>query len=654
MEPSDLGRFAEAGDPHLSPDGRHVAYVVRTIDLEANEYRSRVWVAGTDDSTAPRPLTAGEHSDAQPRWSPDGSSLAFTSTRRLDEKGKKKSTLHLLPFELPGETILLAESSESIGSPTFSPDGTHLVVTMRTPSDEYKEDDARRRAPRVIDQLNFSLNGEGFILDRPQHLYVVAIDGSTGMRNLTDRRADISSPSWFPDSRRLAVDVNPFRDRFSSDIAVVDLDGNFSALTDDTGVYFAPSVSPDGSTIAVLGHDDPSTLYQNAHVGLLDPESSGTPQWITTDLDRTWAPFINHQAPTWTASNRLVASIEDRGNIGLRWVDTDGSHDDLIGGDRYVNEWTAGSVGGEPAIAYASTDPSSPAEIHLNVGGVDRKLTSVTSGFIAATDPRPVEHFLAPSDDVEVDAWILTPPDFDPSQTYPMLLNIHGGPYTQYGNAFMDEFQLQARAGYVVVYSNPRGGSGRTDDWAAAIRGPKHHRPGAGWGSVDYDDLMAVVDTALERYPFIDSQRLGVLGGSYGGYMTSWIITHNNRFKAACSERAANNLLTLEHGSDIAGFFSAELGPVHALDPEEYARMSPSSYVENIETPLLIIHSEDDLRCPVEQATQLFVACRLLGKEVEYVLFPNETHELSRSGSPVHRQQRAEIILEFFDKHLKL
>ena len=231
---------------------------------------------------------------------------------------------------------------------------------------------------------------------------------------------------------------------------------------------------------------------------------------------------------------------------------------------------------------------------------------------------------------------------------------IHGGPFTQYGNRFFDEAQLYARAGYVVLLSNPRGSSGRETAWGRAIVGPKvRNDPGTGWGSVDYDDLMAVVDVALERYPFIDGERLGVLGGSYGGYMTSWIIGHTDRFKAACSERAVNNLLTQEYTSDIATAFRMLVGVNHLDDPTEYLSRSPISYVQRITTPVLIVHSENDLRCPIEQAEQLFVALRTLGKEVEFVRFPAENHELSRSGSPIHRVQRAELILEFFGKHLQ-
>ena len=234
---------------------------------------------------------------------------------------------------------------------------------------------------------------------------------------------------------------------------------------------------------------------------------------------------------------------------------------------------------------------------------------------------------------------------------YPVLLSIHGGPFTQYGTGFFDEFQVYAGAGYAVVYSNPRGSSGYSEDWGRAIRGPGDLGPG--WGSVDYEDLMAVMDTALERYDFCDPERTGVLGGSYGGFMTSWIVSHTNRFKAACSERAVNNMVSMYGSSDIGWVFKGYHGAFVHDDVEQYLAMSPWTYAKAIETPLLILHSEQDLRCNIEQAEQLFTTLRLLEREVELVRFPAESHELSRSGSPVHRVRRFEILLDWFDRYLK-
>jgi len=427
-------------------------------------------------------------------------------------------------------------------------------------------------------------------------------------------------------------------------------------MTDGTGSYSNPLVTSDGGHVVVGGFDDPSWYPQNCHLGLLHPGEIATPDWLTKAVDRTWMPFMVGQAPVWATDGSIIAAVEDRGNTHLyrMALDEGATPQPVLTGDLNITGYSVGDLHGANVIAYTATKRDQPTELYVYVDGKTHQLTTVSASFLAKTNPRPGEHFLAPSDGHEVDGWIFRPHDFDPSKKYPTLLNIHGGPFTQYGNYHFDEFQMQAEAGYVVLCSNPRGGSGRENAWASSILGPKHKAQGTGWGGADYADCMAVVDAALEHFDFIDPDRLGVLGGSYGGYMTSWIVTHTDRFAAACSERAVNNMVSLEFNSDIAGMFSSEVGVRFVDDPDEFMRMSPITYVKDLNTPLLIVHSEEDLRCPSDQATQLFVACQLLDKpDVEYYLFPGETHELSRNGSPLHRKQRAELILDFFDRHLK-
>jgi dipeptidyl aminopeptidase/acylaminoacyl peptidase len=252
-----------------------------------------------------------------------------------------------------------------------------------------------------------------------------------------------------------------------------------------------------------------------------------------------------------------------------------------------------------------------------------------------------------------VECWIMAPPGAEAGARYPALLNVHGGPFTQYGNRFVDDFQLQAAAGFGVIYCNPRGSAGYSEQWGRAIRGPEcAHDPGTGWGGADFVDVMSCVETACQRFSWIDPDRLGILGGSYGGYMTSWAIGHTSRFRAACSERACNNLLTMEYSADIAGYIRSYVGPDHLTDPGTYLRQSPVSYVRDMTTPLLILHSENDLRCPINQAEELFVALRLLGRDPVMYRFPGENHELTRNGSPRHRITRAGLILDWFRTHL--
>jgi dipeptidyl aminopeptidase/acylaminoacyl peptidase len=290
---------------------------------------------------------------------------------------------------------------------------------------------------------------------------------------------------------------------------------------------------------------------------------------------------------------------------------------------------------------------TAPGELYAG----DRRLSEVAKAFTEGRELVEPERFTAVHEDgSEVDAWLVRPAGFEEGKRYPVVLNIHGGPFTQYSTKFFDENQVFAGAGYAVVYSNPRGSSGYSEEWGRAIRGPIEGGPG--WGTVDYEDLMAVADEALSRFEFLDPDRFFVTGGSYGGYMTSWIVGHTDRFKAAISERAVNNLYSEFGSSDIGWVFKGYTGAFPFEDPEAHLRHSPITYAENIKTPLLILHSENDLRCHPEQGEQLFTVLRLLGRrDVEFVRFPGEGHELSRSGSPLHRVMRFGVVLDWFGRY---
>ncbi|MEZ5256873.1 MAG: S9 family peptidase [Ilumatobacteraceae bacterium] len=438
----------------------------------------------------------------------------------------------------------------------------------------------------------------------------------------------------------------------ATDLYRVSLAGELDRLTQGTGTFVEPSVSPDGTRIAFLGSDDPEHYPFNAKIGILHLDTRSH-DFVSEALDRTFMPFHGSREPVWH-DGHLLATAEDRGATVLFEVDPNGARPPrpLTPADRVVTSFAASG----PSVVVSAASATTPVELELvTSSGLLHPLTAVSERFVARTAPRAMEHFLAPSSGgVEVDTWVLTPPDFDPAGSYPVLLNVHGGPFTQYGYSYFDEVQIQAAAGFVVVMCNPRGSSGREAAWGQAINGPRHRSaPGTGWGSVDVDDVLAALDAALGRYPAADRTRVGMLGGSYGGYMASWLAGHHgDRFGAICSERAVNNLLSEEWNSDIATMFRIEHGVTHLEDPSLYVERSPVTYVRDMHVPLLILHSENDFRCPITQAEELFVALRLLDRDVTFFRFPDEGHELSRSGSPQHRIQRAELQLEFFRKHL--
>jgi dipeptidyl aminopeptidase/acylaminoacyl peptidase len=654
MKPADIGDLVDVSDPRLSPDGRRVAYVVTTIDLDANEYRSRIWLAATDGSEAPRPLTAGEKRDARPRWSPDGRQLAFVSHRDDDTA----SQLYVLPVDRGGEVAELAAWKEEIEALEWSPDGTRIAFAARLRDEErYGKEKAKDQPPRRVTRLFSRLDSVGWTFDRPRQLFVVPADGSAKPVALTSEESGVSGLSWSPDGTRVVFsaqrhddyDLDQIFDLFTVSVGV-DGGGEPQKLTDTSATFSRAEFSPDGSQVA-FGWGQPDVDPSHGQVGVLDA-TSGEPRLLTTALDRNCAGYGTARAVAWDGAD-LLFPVDDGGNVPLYRVAADGNGkpEVVIGGDRYVTGFDVR----DGVVAFAAADATHLTDLYvLDPGGSERQLTTHCERFVALHPPVAPERFIATSTGgAEVEAWIIRPADFDPSKTYPALLNVHGGPFTQYGNKVFDEFQVQAGAGYAVIYCNPRGSSGYSEAWGRAIRGPiAEVEPGSGWGGVDYDDVMAVTEEAVRRFAFVDGERLGVLGGSYGGYMTSWIIGHSDRFKAACSERAVNNLLAEEHNSDIAGIFKQYVGATHLDAPEEYLRQSPVTYVRDMHTPLLILHSEDDLRCPISQAEELFVALRLLKREVEFVRFPGESHELTRAGAPKHRVMRFELLLEFFGRHL--
>lgn len=655
MHPADLLDIVELSDPRVAPTGRTIAFVATTPDLEANAYRSGVWVAGVDEEFPPCPFTDGDERERTPRWSPDGEWLAYVA--HPEDTGCR-----LRVAAVDGDAVYeLLEWPEDIDDLVWTPDGDRLVFTTRERDEaRYSPDKDKHRPARRIDRLSYRTDSIGWTIDRPKHVFVIAADGTDKgtPTALTTGPYQDTGVAVSPDGGWVAFSsarTDTWDTDLSSHLYRVALDGSSAepeALTTGRTTHTSPSWSPDGRHLAFVWGDRHS-MTRHGQIGVVDLEPA-TPaeELLTTALDLHCAPYLAHaRDPVWEGDGSLLFQVDSAGNVPVLRVRRDGTIEVVVGGDRQVTGFDL--AGG--TLAFVSSTATHPTELHVVVDGVERRVTRIGDAFARARPPVAPERFTATSaDGTEVEAWFLVPDGTGSDERLPTLLFIHGGPFSQYGNRLFDEFQVAVGAGYAVVYSNPRGSSGYSESFARGIRGPNaDHDPGTGWGGADYEDVMAVMDAAIASFPVIDVDRLGVLGGSYGGYMTSWIIGHTDRFKAACSERACNNLFTFAHTSDIGASFPAGyIGASHLEDPDEFLRQSPVTYYRDMATPLLILHSENDLRCPIEQAEDLYVRLKLTGRDVEFVRFPGESHELSRSGAPRHRIERLELILDWFARKL--
>jgi dipeptidyl aminopeptidase/acylaminoacyl peptidase len=648
MLPQDLTRIRFVSDPQISPDGRQVACVVTMLSEEQDRYLANIWMVDTAGGE-PRRFTTGLKRDTKPRWSPDGTRLAFLSER----DGQAKGQLYVIPTA-GGEPTRLTDCPNGVMSYVWSPDGARIAFVTRVggwQEPDSPEERQKSKPVRVITTLKYKADGEGFVYDRRPHIFIISAAGGEAQQ-LTDGDFADSDPAWSPDGAHLAFISARHEERDydnASDVWIIAAQGGHPRrLTDTTGPVSAPAFSPDGRTVAYLGHRYRHEAGRNKRVYTM-PVAGGTPICLTAALDRTCVPFFSNVAPLWSADGQWITfAVEDQGDVPICRVRADGTTapERMISGERQVTGLSASRDGA--LLAFTAMDPVSPADVWLcHVDGTGEKpLTDMNRAWKTEVSRSQPERFRYERAGHQLDCWVMRPFGFTPGQRYPALLNIHGGPHTQYGHNFFDEFQIYAGAGYVVIYTNPRGSQGYGEDFTRAVIGD--------WGGGDFADVMAGLDEALRRFDFIDPERLGVMGGSYGGFLTSWTVGHTHRFKAACSERAVNNTYTLFGTSDIGHSFSeAQSGYLPWENMQWYIDHSPLSYAKDIATPLLIIHSESDLRCPMEQAEQLFVALKKQRKAVVFVRFPDEDHELTRAGKPRHRLERFRFILEWFGRYLQ-
>ncbi len=670
----DLYRWNWVSDPQISPDGKRIAYVVKTVDQDAGEYRHAIWVVPADGQIGDaRRFTFGPKNDHTPRWSPDGKWLAFVSDREgpagkdaKEEKaqGRGKSQIWLVPTD-GGEARQLTFLKHGAGQPVWSPDSRQIVFSSKTGGDDEDEDEGKKKMPKArhIDRLHYRLDGVGWTYEQRTHLFLIDAEGGEP-RQLTDGDWDDRHAAWSPDGQSIAFASDRTEDRWevpAGDIWVLPLAGGEPyCLTDDGKIEAGvPSWSPDGRLIAFLGtlqrkaggHVDLYTVHaarlekgEAPSYRVLTKEFIGTcMDWIGDDMrDEHGRP-----APKWSPDgNTLYVLATIHGSSHVFAIPSAGGLEERVTiGEGHLLDFTLDPSG--QVLALAQAEYNHPGDIFSQrIGETEkRRLTEVNGDWLSdiyIAKPERIEYKGA--DGWNIEGWILKPEGWKPSEKYPMILEIHGGPNTAYGYTFHQEFQMLCGKGYVVLYTNPRGSVGYGREFSVAVRGI--------WGKEDYEDVMAGVN-ALVAQGFIDERRMGVTGGSYGGFMTNWIVGHTDRFRAAVTQRSVTNLATMFGTSDIGwelGDDNFEVTPWD--DPERYAFHSPITYVKNMTTPLLILHSESDLRCPIEQGEQLYTALKYLKREVELVRFEGQSHGLSRGGHPKLRVERLNLIAGWFEKYM--
>jgi dipeptidyl aminopeptidase/acylaminoacyl peptidase len=638
MKSTDLAHLRIPSAPTLTPDGRLVAVAVGRIDLEADEYRSELWTAAIDGSTPPRRFTSGRR-DLRPRFSPDGRWLAF-----LRAGEGEKPQLHVMPVD-GGEPRRVCEHPLGVEAFAWSPDSTRIAYVARVPEEgRYgtdKDVPPEKEPPRRITTLQYRLDDLGFTFDRRPHVFVVeALAEEAEPVQLTRGDYDHGDPAWSPDGASVVFVSarHETRDEDAvSDLFVAPASGGDAVRVTATDLAVTrPAFSPDGATLWFVAAE-PDLAGRPGMLWSVPADGSGKPERLTDperfDLD----PFFGAGVIPLLVDEDAVTTVSlNRGAIRLLRLPVDGGEpEELLGGRRTVHDYAvAGGV-----VAAVVSDPTSAGEVVVLTDGQPRTLTDFGALLARSASLRPMEELEASAPDgAAVHGWVLKPAGTGP---FPVVLMIHGGPFAHYGWTLFDEAQVYVGAGHAVVMGNPRGSAGYGEAHGRAVIGD--------FGNLDTQDVLALLDAALED-PDLDGDRVGVMGGSYGGFLTSWLVGHTDRFRAAISERACNTFDSFEGSSDIGWFFV----PQHnGTDPERVLAQSPLTYVDQIRTPMLLIHSEQDWRCPLEQAQRLFVALKQRKVEVELLLFPGEGHELTRSGLPSHRVARFQAVLDWWQRHLR-
>ena len=668
----DLFDFTWVGDPQISPDGSTVAFVKVAVNAKKDGYDTSIWSVSTSGTDEPHRLTSGIR-DSSPRWSPDGKYLAFV--RVPDSPGPPAGPQLFMLSMSGGDAFQFTSLPRGAGGPVWSPDGKWIVFGNSQNADEVAR--AGKPAPppadghdsdvRVITRASYRSNGSGYNDNsHPNHIWVIATphtaEDKPTPKQLTSGDFSEGNIAWTKDSSQLYFTsrhvVEQEYELGSTELYSVPVTGGtpVKLTTIDMGAG-GFSLSPDGKQLAfVASPNKPVQSYTQPDLWVIDTTPGAQPRNLTAGFDFDVASGVGgDNAPpraggggglTWAPDGKSIITVyakEGQANLGYFDAAT-GKETDITSGKQSVSSFKLTPDGSK--MVYSVSTPTRIGDLYvMDRSRQSKQITHINDGLFSKLNlTEPEEIWYKSFDGKNVQAWIQKPPNFDPSKKYPLILNIHGGPHAAYGYVFDHEFQWMAAKGYVVLYPNPRGSTSYGQDFGNIIQ---YHYPGD-----DYKDLMAGVDELLKR-GYIDDKKLGVTGGSGGGLLTNWVVTQTQRFAAAVSQRDIADWADFWYGADFTLFQETWFKAPPFEDPEDYKARSPITYIKNVTTPLMLILGEADYRTPpASGGEQMFRALKYRKIPTVMVRFPNESHELSRSGQPWHRIERLEHIVGWFDKWL--
>lgn len=644
VTPEDYLSFRFAGDPHLSPDGKSVAYVLTVIDRKKNRRESSIWMVPSDGSSTPRRLSAQGANSNSPRWSPDGKTLAFLSSRASDSNGaeKPKPQIYLLAMSAGGEAMPLTKLKNGVQSYQWSPDGSRMVVVSSSgPMDGVAPAD-RKSDVRHYSHIRYKFNDTGWFDDKRRHLWIVNVANGEEKQITDGEDWEDTDPQWSPDGTRIAFVSDrtgkAFDNSHNTDVWVLPAaGGTLTKISDHAFEDDNPRWSPDGKQILFTGR---TASHQFAKLYVADSTGGSASQPVVKDLDQIASEL------RWPAAGSIFFTSGVRGETHLFRADpVTHSFSAVITGPRGLHAFDINEKSG--TMVYLGNDFQHLDDLYIAKldGSSERQLTHLNAELWSQLDLQPVERLPYKSTDGwAIDGFFVKPVGWQPGKKYPMVLVIHGGPEGMFGVDWYHEFQVYAAKGWAVFFCNPRGSTGYGEKFE---RGEINN-----WGVMDYQDIMAGVDAALKQYPWVDANDLGVTGGSYGGYMTNWIVGHTNRFKAAVTLRSISNFISDDGTRDGAYGHEDYFKGILFDDFDQYWDASPLKYARNVHTPTLILHSDNDFRVPIEQGEQWFRALQHYGVPSEIVFFPRENHNLTRTGEPKHLVESLNWQVYWFERYL--